>query len=174
MDHSLKVGSLARAIARSEEEDEHSEFLARTYTAALLHDVGKLLLAWLDEDKYETVVIAVSRGVPANEQEAAVFDTDHAQVAAILLGLWGMPESIVDAVAFHHRPRQSSHAAFTPLVAVHAANALFYEVGGDRTVSHARRLDEGFMQAIRLSDRLRRWRSDCESILLSKDVDRTF
>ncbi len=170
-DHSLKVGSLAQAIARFEKED--SEFVECCYTAGLLHDVGKLILALHHQTLYGTLALAVGGGVPMKDMETAAFKTDHAQVGSVFLGLWGLPDRIIDAVAFHHDPRQSVHHAFTPLAAVHAADALFYESGVDRSVAHARRLNGKYLEALDLSGRLKVWRPACEAMLSAKSVDRT-
>jgi len=58
------------------------------------------------------------------EAEQAVFGAGHAEVGAYLLGLWGLPENVVEAVAFHHRPAASPHDEFCPLTAVHVADFL--------------------------------------------------
>ncbi len=38
------------------------------------------------------------------EAEYAVLKTSHAEIGAYLLGLWGLPDYIVETVAFHHNP----------------------------------------------------------------------
>ena len=38
--------------------------------------------------------------------EREIFGVTHAEVGAYLLGLWGIPFPIVEAVAFHHRPNE--------------------------------------------------------------------
>ncbi len=38
------------------------------------------------------------------DAEYAVMKTSHAELGAYLLGLWGLPDSIVEIVAFHHEP----------------------------------------------------------------------
>ena len=46
------------------------------------------------------------------------------EVGAYLLGLWGLPSPVVEAVAWHHRPRDCPQQTFSALTAVHAANIL--------------------------------------------------
>ena len=60
--------------------------------------------------------------------------TTHAEVGAYLLGLWGLPDPIVEAVAWHHNPGGCPGKAFTPLTAVHAADAI---VRTDRALGSA-------------------------------------
>jgi putative nucleotidyltransferase with HDIG domain len=72
-------------------------------TAALLHDAGRLaLLTRLPGPYLETVQLAARSGRSLPDVERDVLGTTHAQVGAYLLGLWGLPRSIVDAVARHH------------------------------------------------------------------------
>ena len=51
----------------------------------------------------------------------------HSEVGAFLMGLWGMSDRIVEALAFHHNPGHCPALGFSPLTAVHAANALDHE-----------------------------------------------
>ena len=54
-------------------------------------------------------------------------DNTRRDAAAYLLGLWGLPAPIVEAVAFHHTPARSDLRSFGPLAAVHVANVLEQE-----------------------------------------------
>jgi HD-like signal output (HDOD) protein len=56
----------------------------------------------------------------------ALLGTTHAEVGAYLLGLWGLPDAIVEALAFHHCPSACPDQRFSPLTAVHIANALVH------------------------------------------------
>jgi HD-like signal output (HDOD) protein len=49
--------------------------------------------------------------------------TTHAEVGAYLLGLWGFRDDLIEAVAYHHRPGDCIATRFTPLTAVHVADA---------------------------------------------------
>ncbi|MHC1700577.1 MAG: HDOD domain-containing protein [Humidesulfovibrio sp.] len=99
--HCMRTASIARVIAKAEglAKDEADN----AYIAALLHDVGKLLLdaycATECEDIYREV--RESNRLVA-EVEAEQLGLTHAQVGAYLLGLWGLPSAVVHAVARHH------------------------------------------------------------------------
>ena len=100
--HSLMVSVLAAEIARAElaESSEIEEALI----AGMLHDIGKLILLKVP-DKYKEVVSFVDyTGSDFVDAEYAVVKTSHAELGAYLLGLWGIPDSIVEIVAFHHKP----------------------------------------------------------------------
>jgi putative nucleotidyltransferase with HDIG domain len=126
MHHSLQVATHARSIAkdvgvgRQEEED--------AFTAGLLHDVGRVILATSLPNRYRKVVNLLTPGrTTVFEAEQAIFGASHAEVGAYLLGLWGLPDSIVEAVAYHHRPDAMFARGFAPLTAVHVANCLAHE-----------------------------------------------
>lgn len=99
--HSMRVGAMARAIGQHEclprDAADHA------YIAALLHDVGKLLLRAHCPEEYTRVFEEV-RGSNRRvaEVEAEQLGLTHAEVGAYLLGLWGLPPEVVQAVASHH------------------------------------------------------------------------
>ncbi len=53
-----------------------------------------------------------------------MFKASHEDVGAYLLGLWGVSDAIVEAVAFHHHPGERGQEGFSSLAAVHVANSL--------------------------------------------------
>ncbi len=151
-DHSRAAGELAGAIAEAEGAD--ARVAAHAAVAGLLHDIGKLvLLDSLPEAYVETLSRAGSEDRPLWEVERETLGASHAEVGASLLGLWGVPEPVVDAVAWHHRPGECPAAAFGPVTAVHAADALL--AGGGPGA--AARLDEAYLARLGLADRKARW-----------------
>ena len=118
--HSLRVGQLARVITLEVGGDEDDAGTA--FAAGVLHDVGKLVLATNFKRAYEQVAL-----VPMNArrvEETRVFGSGHDRVGGYLLSLWGVPLPVVEAVAFHHDPSHHEASGFTPLTAVHVANAM--------------------------------------------------
>ena len=121
--HSWVTGLLARKIAESQHLT--SVEAQECFTAGLLHDVGKLVLATSLPWRYEQAMLAVKqRQLPVWQAEREVFGSSHGEVGAYLLGLWGLPDSLVEAVAFHHDPRRAVPHGFNALASVHLANAL--------------------------------------------------
>jgi len=150
--HLMSCGERARAIMQAEGADSASSEAA--YTAGILHDIGKLMLAdSLPAEFQNALALAVTRDAPFHEVELGIFGATHAGLAAYLLGLWGLPAPIVEAVAFHHAPGKSSHQAFSPLTAVHVANALEHEMEGDPLV-----LDKEYLRRIGVAGKLNAWR----------------
>lgn len=100
-EHCMRTACIARAIAKA--EGLAKEDADNAYIAALLHDVGKLLLNAHCADECEDIlreVRASNRRVV--DVEAELLGLTHAQVGAYLLGLWGLPGPVVHAVAMHH------------------------------------------------------------------------
>jgi HD-like signal output (HDOD) protein len=93
--------------------------------AAFLHDIGYWVLvqerpAQLDR----AAALAVTRDIPMQEAERYVLGTSHAEIGAYLLGLWGMPNTLVEAIAHHHTPERVGVTRFNTLTALAAALAL--------------------------------------------------
>jgi putative nucleotidyltransferase with HDIG domain len=73
-------------------------------TTALLHDVGKLLLArFLDADTVAYIrVAATESGLSAREAEREVLNISHGELGALVAAHWGLPEEIVCTTQHHH------------------------------------------------------------------------
>ncbi|MFO0746956.1 MAG: response regulator [Myxococcota bacterium] len=95
--HALQTALLARELAPRELREE-------AFTAGLVHDIGKVVLAMGAPSRLEAALTRARQGNTfLHEAEMELFGTTHAEVGAYLLGMWGLPCSIVEAVAFHHR-----------------------------------------------------------------------
>lgn len=154
--HSMTVGILAKRLAETEQLS--SREADEAFTAGLLHDVGKLILAINMPEAYEKVIAeSKSQKIPVWQAEEKAFGSTHAEVGAYLLGLWGLPTPIVEAVAWHHRPADCPVRALCPLTTVHIADALWYEnlhPGGE--VSKPQ-LDTTLLEGMGLLERLPIW-----------------
>lgn len=149
--HLMNCGELARAILRHERAGVAAADDA--FTAGLLHDMGKLMLAdSLPNEFARALALAEEEQMPLPDAEMAVFGATHAGLAAYLLGLWGLPAAIVEAVAFHHTPEKSDVKEFSVLTAVHVANAL-----ADESRRHPVNLD--YLAEIGVADRWDGWRA---------------
>jgi putative nucleotidyltransferase with HDIG domain len=118
-----RVGEQARMAERDE--------LA---VAALLHDVGRLVLGELYGREFGV-------GAPDDEdseerlrRERRELGIDHALVGAVLVRRWGLPASIATAVERHHAPDASGLAA-----AVGLADLIVHQAEGGRVSRDALR-----------------------------------
>lgn len=159
--HSMAVGTCAQAICKAEKAGE--QVAKDAFTSGLLHDLGKLILAVVVRDQYTGVLDQVyNAGAPFKEAERSVLGCTHAEVGAYLLGIWGLPDSIVEAVAFHHAPSNCPVRSFCALTAVHAANAVQHEKDGPGP--HPTPLwDTDCIATLGLQDRVATWREICWS-----------
>lgn len=122
-EHSLQVGLACRRIAEFERMPARE--IDDAFMAGLLHDVGKLIFIGNYPREYEEALdLAKSTDVPVWQAESAIFGASHADVGAYLLVLWGLPETIVDAVAFHHTPAEWHPSGVQLATIVHVADTL--------------------------------------------------
>jgi HD-like signal output (HDOD) protein len=156
--HLFRTGTLAQKILLIEHKDPGEA--EEAYTAGMLHDVGKLMLAnSLPVQFQKALTYAANEHIPLHVAESEIFGASHAGAAAYLLGLWGLPASIVEAVAFHHTPRASDTHSIGPLAAVHVANFLEHESSAAEPAGNPAQLDAEYLAAGGLQDRIETWRA---------------
>ena len=96
--HAVAVGVAAKTLAarlRAGDPDE-------AFTAGVLHDVGRLILAMRFREEYWQCVGGASESGAIERKEAAGLGVDHAEVGGWVLEAWGLPPGIVEAVRLHH------------------------------------------------------------------------
>ncbi|MEM7261398.1 MAG: response regulator [Planctomycetota bacterium] len=124
------------------------------FTASMLIDVGQLLLATVIGDEYETVVTrSAQEKTPLHQLETEALGVNHAEVGAYLFGLWGLPYSIVEAVAYHHTPSATPGEEFDVLGAVHVADCIVRGRAGQSNDDEAE-LDTAYLERVGLSEPL--------------------
>jgi putative nucleotidyltransferase with HDIG domain len=122
--HSIAVSVAAECLVKELNLDAAEEI----FTAALLHDVGKLILGDFVSEDYPKIEKALHQGLSFEVAENIVLGTDHADVGAQILSKWSIPEAIIDAVRWHHSP-ESCNRPDTMLDIVHVANMLCLMIG---------------------------------------------
>ena len=168
---STQTGAIARAIAKAEQAP--ALMIDEAYTAGLLHDVGMLVLAANLLTRYDVILkMAQERGIQLWEAERQDLEATHADVGAYLLGLWGLGDPIVEAVAFHHRPSDCDGKIFSPLTAVHVANVLQQEQSQEATAGVPSQIDLTYLDSLQMADRLPRWREVAGAIQQSEEKER--
>jgi putative nucleotidyltransferase with HDIG domain len=138
------------------------------FTAALLHDVGKLILGQFVAEEYAKIQLALAQGMPFEAAEAIVLGTDHAAIGAEVLSKWSLPAGIVHAVRWHHAPGKAERVD-TMLDIVHVANVLCLMIGigvGREGLQHepstavTRRLGLGTAHLERVASRTLQWANE--------------
>jgi len=127
--------------------------------AALLHDVGKLVIAERTPAHFARALQqAEQEGRPLFEVEEQLIHISHAEVGAYLLSLWGLPYAIVEAVAHHHHPRRVPQHGFDMVVAAYLANMLAHECEAAARGKIAPQLDLQLLRQAGVAERLAEFR----------------
>lgn len=158
--HGMTVGAHAKAIAKEAGADRNIQ--EETFTAGLLHDVGILILATNLPSQFTEMLAAMQQcGSFDWEAEQAALGCTHGELGGYLLGTWGLPDTIVEAVAFHHLPSRCTHSAFTPLAAVHVADVIEEEAESEARGLDPIPPDVDYLSACGLAGHLPVWRAIC-------------
>jgi HD-like signal output (HDOD) protein len=124
--------------------------------------VGKLILASSMGSKYKAVLdLSASKNIGIGEPEKEILGCSHAEVGAYLLGIWGLPYAILEAVAWHQRPSESPASEFSPLTAVHAACVYHSQMFPSRLRDQSA-LDLAHLTKLGIDQQESLWRSACE------------
>ena len=122
--HSIAVSVAAEGLVKELNADAAEEI----FTAALLHDVGKLVLGQFVQNEYQQIETAISQGISFEMAEKIVLGANHADIGARILTNWSLPQEIINAVQFHHAPEDAPQVN-TMLDIVHVANFMSMMIG---------------------------------------------
>jgi HD-like signal output (HDOD) protein len=155
-DHSTQVARGAKRICQL--EGQNAKTGEEAFTAGMLHDIGKLVLAVNLPKEYTETTRLAEGGLELTAAEERVFGANHADVGGYLIGLWGLPVPVVEAVALHHSPSGGTQEAFSPLTSVHAANVLEWERSNPGNGVPAPQMDEKHLGRVGMASRPAAWR----------------
>lgn len=157
--HSLTVARILQRIVVQERRDAH---LASTaFSLGILHDVGKLIfLTVLKEEYIELSADASQSGRPMWQIEKERYGLTHADAGAYLLGLWGLPEVLVSAVAESHEYESTTNGSEYLAKILRTADAI--ELG--REISLPDDPEE--------ARRMQRWIETAENLIKEKSHER--
>jgi len=128
--HSLAVSVAAETVVKALKIPEAEE----VFTAALLHDVGKLVLGGFVKDELAQINALVAKDMPFEVAEYIVIGTDHAEIGGRILKQWDFPEGIVNAIGWHHSPETcENHCTLSDIV--HLADTIGLRTGFGREPS---------------------------------------
>jgi HD-like signal output (HDOD) protein len=160
-EHALLCASVVRKIAPT------PALANDAYTAAALHEIGRVMLAVGASEQFADAIASAERdNVPVHVREREIFGVTHCEVGAYLLALWGLPLSIVEAVAYQHdsgRVRQAT--ALDALSLLHIADALVIEAQPGTEFDSGSQIDPEWAKALGIAAELPRWATIARSEL---------
>ncbi len=100
-EHSVAVALMSQILSKKIYGVENSVL----YTAALLHDVGKIIMGEYIYESIEKINLLVDkRQCSFLEAEEVIIGMNHAELGGKITGQWNFPTEICDAISFHHHP----------------------------------------------------------------------
>jgi putative nucleotidyltransferase with HDIG domain len=156
--HSLSVGTAAKRLAKAIGLDQKQA--DETLMAGMMHDIGQLVcLIHLRQELKEVLEVTRQKQLALHRAEIQIIGVSHADIGAHLLSLWGLPTTIVEAVAFHHNPTDHIYPKASALTAVHLANAFMHQIANNDNIDC--HLDIDYVSKLGLADRLPELRDKC-------------
>jgi putative nucleotidyltransferase with HDIG domain len=164
-----------------EEFHQHSQLTARIASeigkksrisnavamGALLHDIGKLVIA----ERAPEHLIRAMQGVRQDRRPLYVIEEElvgvsHAEVGAYLLSLWGLPSPVVEAVAHHHHPERVIQEKVDMISIVYLSNMLAHEHSGAKgdSVRPSVCIDPSVLAIPEVNDSLKEWHEVAEGV----------
>ncbi len=158
--HGIATSRMSQKIAQLGGLDKQT--IDDCFTAGLLHDVGRLILMTQRGFEWKKIgKMAESESIALWDAEYRVLGCGHAELGAYLLGIWGLPSTIVEAVAWHHNPSDSPVMQLSPLAAVHIADCIDIALAPCKTADCGS-LDSNFLARCGLTEGVERWTDVCK------------
>ena len=111
---SMNTAVASKIIAKKLSLDQDGAFVA-----ALLHDIGELVLDIYYPEKFEEALeMADKQQCTQFEAEETILGFDHAIVGSRLATYWNLPKLIVNAIEYHHRPNVSEASDLAAVIFV--------------------------------------------------------
>ena len=136
--------------------------------AGMLHDVGKLIMAWKLPERFKKLMAeGREEQCPLHKVEEREYGFSHAEIGAYLLGLWGLPYTVVEAVALHHAPSRVPNRSFDAASAVYIANLLARELDSSVPVpwDDERQSEQQYLTSLGVQMEVPQWRAMAAEVL---------
>lgn len=159
-DESLVVAQLARQMVRDPKNADTA------FTAGLVHDIGQLVLSRHHPAAYGHVLDVVREtGRQLSEVEKEELGVNHGLVGAYLLGVWGLPFLLAEALMFHHEPSAVTEGSTEIIAALHLANGVVGAAVSGRDPLTTGGLDTTYLQKMGLLAAVPGWHEKALDLL---------
>ncbi len=118
-EHAVGTALMAQILSKKILKRDDS----RLFTAALLHDIGKIVMGEFVKEKYSEFKTALTdEDRSFLEAEETILGMNHAELGGIIAGAWNFPKEITQAISGHHRPDLAADAENQVTWIVHLAD----------------------------------------------------
>lgn len=154
----------ARDIATRQTHDK--ELISNTFLAGTLHDLGKLVLLSSLPNQYRQVIdMAQEQNITMHEAEKSLFGVTQSGLGAYLVSLWGFASPIIEGIGFQNMIENYPTTVFTPAIAIHVANVLYYKNRPEEIRGRQLELNMTVLEHLGLEDEVVEWENHCASIM---------
>ena len=115
--------------------------------------------------------MAQEKNLSSSEAERGIIGATHSEVGAYLAGLWGLPDSIVEGLAYHHDPAECQGQGFSPLSVVHVANVLEHQEDSSGGEQIKPQVNSVYLSKLGMVDRLAVWQEVCRQAILAGEMN---
>ncbi len=160
--NSLAVGTSSRHLANAFGlMTKHTE---DALMAGMLHDIGKLvMLSYFPNEFKQSVELSEREAIPLFEAEKQIVGVNDAEIGAHLLSLWGLPNSILEAIALHYTPQKAQAPITNVLTAVHLGYALNHDIVHNIKEETESAVDMDYLEQLNLSSNIESLKNFCMS-----------
>jgi len=121
-----------------------------------------LILIFSLPDEYAGILAKAKQDeLPVWQVEQELLGAENTDVGAYLLALWGLPNPVIEAVAMQQHPAQCDARAFSPVIALHAAQVFAHELAGASSEGVPPQLDLPYLTQAGFGERIEHWRATC-------------
>jgi putative nucleotidyltransferase with HDIG domain len=121
-EHSYRTAFYAYTLARNL---RMKEILDDSYVGGILHDIGKIIFANIHPNLLEKITsFCKDREIHRDLFEDLSAGLNHAEIGGLIAEKWNFPDSLVEAIKYHHEPNDCSKEYRVVVYTVYLANAI--------------------------------------------------
>jgi HD-like signal output (HDOD) protein len=121
--HSYRAAFYAYNLAKSFRRKK--EILDDVFVGGILHDLGQIIMASLHPELLDRIKRFCSeKEIPSNMLENLSAGYNHAEIGGLTAEKWNFPESLVEAIRYHHQPTECNPKYSDIVFSVYLANAI--------------------------------------------------
>lgn len=146
--HCLKVAETARNCSKffNMNQESHDD----SFTAGLLHDIGKLILLTKTDYWDDLIKFSHEKQCTLWLAEEELLGTTHAEIGAYLLNLWGFPTKVVDAVLYHHYPHRMKKNELSAVTFTHLAETFISSDNTETVEDYIQHVDQEYLNEMNI------------------------